>query len=117
MAKDKKIKGCVCPGCSRHCPMGQLRCKYGQKYFEKRQKQQAVQADCTQKADEDRRRCKWEKHVKEGGLAWKLLWAGRVGKKTLRRKKKTEAQVLSALTEPEKEQLGVLLDKIIETLG
>jgi len=25
----------VCPGCSKHCPMGSPRCKYGRKYFEK----------------------------------------------------------------------------------
>ena len=113
MAKDRD----VCPGCSRHCPMGQPRCKYGQKYFEKRQKQQAEQALRAQEEHPSGRHCKWEKYIKEGGLTWKLLWAGKKSKKALRRKKKTEMQLMSALTETEKEQLGVLLDKILETLG
>ena len=110
MAKGRKD---VCPGCSKHCSMNHVRCKYGQKYVEKIRE---ADADRHQ-APEDKHHYKWEKYVAQGGLAWKLLWVSSRGKKALRRKKLTEQQLLSALDEAELAQLNALLDKISDMLG
>ena len=101
----------VCPGCSRHCPMESVRCKYGRKYFGKMA--EAVSAQ----PSEDSPHYKWEKHVAQGGLAWKLLWVSSRSKKALRRKDLTEQALLSVLDETEQAQLEALLDKISGNLG
>ena len=108
-------KGCkdVCPGCSRHCSLDHVRCKYGQKYVEKIRKAEADGHPAT----EDKHHYKWEKYVAQGSLAWKLLWVSSRSKKALRRKKLTEQQLLNVLDEAEQAQLDALLDKISDMLG
>ena len=108
-------KGCkdVCPGCSRHCSLDHVRCKYGQKYVEKIRKAEADGHPAT----EDKHHYKWEKYVAQGRLAWKLLWVSSRRKKALRRKKLTEQQLLNVLDEAEQAQLDALLDKISDMLG
>ena len=101
-----------CPGCSRHCRLDHVRCKYGQKYVEKIQNAQARKAAGGEKTDAKKHAYKWEKYVLQGGLAWKLLWAARCSKRALRRSKMTEQTLLSVLDETEQAQLGALLDKL-----
>lgn len=106
----KQNQKAVCPGCSRHCSMDNVRCKYGQKYFEKTCAQQAA-ASAGEKDKRGRRR-KWEKHVEAGGTGWKLLWTAGCFKRALRSGKLTEAQMISGLNDEERAQLGLLLDRI-----
>lgn len=103
----------VCPGCSRHCSLNHVRCKYGQKYIEKIR---TPDADSHQ-TPEDNHHYKWEKYVAQGGLAWKLLWVSSRSKKALRRKKRTEQALLDALDEGEQAQLDALLEKLLDSLG
>ena len=103
----------VCPGCSRHCPLTHVRCKYGQKYIGKIRK---ADADSHQ-TPEGKHNYKWEKDVVQGGLAWKMLWVSCRGKKALRRKKLTEQELFAALNVDEKAQLNALLDQISQRLG
>lgn len=103
----------VCPGCSKHCSAGNVRCKYGQKYFEKR----AAEAVSEQKTKKVSKRRKWEKHVTCGGLVWKFLWLASQSKRALRQKDLTEQEWLSALDETERAQLDTLLTKISDRLG
>ena len=81
----KSNKQAVCPGCSRHCPMGAEHCKYGRRYF-------ARQAEA-----EPQQTYKWEKYVQKQGLVWQLLMTARKVKKALRSRKMTEEQLLAAL--------------------
>lgn len=100
----KKDKAPVCPGCSRHCPMGAPRCKYGVRYFaqleEKTEKKAAAPAH------------KWEKLVARDGLGWQVLSAGCAVKKTLRRGEATEEQIFAVLTPEEKTVLIEILKKL-----
>jgi len=100
----------VCPGCSKHCPMGSPRCKYGRKYFEKLAQEKEI-------PQEIRRHYKWEKLVHQGGLVWQLLWVASRSKKALRKKELTEHELLLALDNDELEQLQQLLEKISATIG
>lgn len=109
MAKGQKN---VCPGCSRHCSLEQVRCKYGRNYVEKMK-----QADAGHYEQENIRHYKWEKFVARGGPVWKLLWVGSRSKKALRRKSLTEQALLSVLDDAEQAQLETLLDKISGMLG
>lgn len=94
----------VCPGCSRHCSLSHVRCKYGQRYIEKLQ------------AHEDSKpRRKWEKHVTQGGLTWKLLFTASSIKKALRKKRITEEALLATLSSQERGQLLALLAKLEKT--
>lgn len=104
----------VCPGCSRHCPAGSVRCGYGRKYFEKKHK---AQADSEAQAEKRTKRYKWEKLVRQGGPAWQLLWVGSRSKRALRSKSLTEREMFAALDEAEQAQLLALLAKISDTLG
>ena len=110
MAKGRKD---VCPGCSRHCSLNHVRCKYGQKYIEKIRK---ADAD-SHHAPESKRHYKWEKLVAQGGLAWKLLWVSSRSKKALRRKQLTEQELLSALDDAAQAQLNAILDQLLDRLG
>ncbi|MBQ4089491.1 MAG: hypothetical protein IJC56_06395 [Clostridia bacterium] len=98
-----------CPGCGKHCPMANVKCKYGQRYFAK----QAEQAG----KNVEEKKYKWEKLVERGGLAWSLLAAGKKMKKRLKKKELTEAQLMMRLTEEERDQLSGLLNKLGTALG
>ena len=105
-----KEKPGVCPGCSRHCPLSHVRCKYGQKYAEKQRKAQAaVPADAKECKEKHR---KWEKHVTQGSTAWTLLLTGSQLKRALRKGQITERQIHLALSDEEQAQLRALLEKI-----
>ena len=104
----------TCPGCSRHCPAKHLRCKYGQKHFEKLRRAEEAKSLIVQA--EKKPRHKWEKHVTPDGLFWHLLWySGRI-KRALRKKKISEQQLLSTLTQQEQAQLDALLEKVTKIL-
>ena len=90
-----------CPGCGRHCPMDNVKCKYGMKYF----------ADRNTAADNEAKH-KWERFVEKDGLVWRLMMLGRCTKKALKKKKLTEAQLMERLTADDKEQLAGILDKL-----
>ena len=105
MAKQKKT---VCPGCSRHCTQDCVRCKYGQRYFEKKNAMETEQKS----APKERQR-KWEKHVSKGGLLWKLLFAGSQCKRALKKKGLTEQMILQVLNREEQAELDALLEKLI----
>jgi len=103
-----KAKADRCPGCSRHCCAAHVRCKYGQKYFQKQQ-----EADISfQKNQNDPHHYKWEKFVQQGSPLWMLLWVSCQSKKALRKENLTEQQLLSALSESEQDQLRTLLAKL-----
>jgi len=97
----KNNNGARCPGCGKHCPMDNVRCKYGMKYF----------ASQTAAAENETKH-KWEKFVEKGGLIWRLMMLGRGTKKALKKKKHTEAQLMDRLTADDKEQLAGILDKL-----
>ena len=109
-----KSKPNTCPGCSRHCSLDHVRCKYGQKYLEKMKKAQADNHSA-QKAAETHR-YKWEKHVKAAGSAWKLLYCGSRLKRALRKKTLTEEQLFSVLSDEERTQLDALLSKLLQRI-
>lgn len=98
----------TCPGCSRHCPLDHVRCKYGLRYIEKLQSKQ----EAADNSARDRRRHKWEKHVCRGSALWHLLVCAGRAKRALRKKRITEAQALSALSPNEQDQLIALLGRI-----
>ena len=109
MAKDKKIKGCVCPGCSRHCPIGTPKCKYGRNYFAKCQPcPKAAEHPCEAKSR------KWKESVKKGGLTHLLLKSAKSIKKGLKRGVLTEEALLSRLTPSEKESLEAIMKKLTD---
>ena len=110
MAKGRKD---VCPGCSRHCSLDHVRCQYGRKYVEEIRKAEEE----NHQPPEEAHRFKWEKYVAQGGLAWKMLWVSSRSKKALRRKERSEQQLMSALDEDERAQLNAMLDKISDMLG
>jgi len=89
----------TCPGCSRHCPMNRLHCKYGEKYFAKRQEKP-----------------KWAALVSEKGLLWQLLSTSKNVKKALKRKETTEEELLACLSGEEKDLLMETLQKISVSL-
>lgn len=101
----------VCPGCSRHCPLDHVRCKYGRKYVEKRGKEQEAAQSADEKSSRKTGR-KWEKHVTQGGTAWKLLLTARTLKRALRKEQITEAQLLGSLTPQDLAALDALLDHL-----
>ena len=96
----KKTKENTCPGCSHHCPLNAVRCKYGRTYVARLAEQ------------EPQHKHKWEAHVASGGLTWKLLTTSRRIKKALCRSQLTETALLGAVSEQEKELLLALLDKL-----
>ena len=106
------MKANRCPGCSRHCRLDHVRCKYGQKYLEKVQNAHEKKAAYDENKDAKKQRYKWEKYVLQGGLGWKLLWTAGCSKRALRSGRMTEQELLGALTESEQEQLSILLEKI-----
>lgn len=95
----KKHEIAVCPGCKRHCPLHDVRCKKGRAWAEKIQSVQ---------------KHKWEKHVSPGGTLWQLLWTGRRVKKALRREEASEEMLLHNLSEAEQVQLCALLARIFQ---
>ena len=104
-----KQENCAhCPGCSRHCPAYAVRCKYGQKYFEKHPPESP--APCSKKH-------KWEKHVTSGGLVWQLIAGSRNVKKALCREQITEETLLRQLTPEEQEALSRLLTRLSEPIS
>lgn len=107
----------VCPGCSRHCRESDVRCKFGHKHFERIQKKQAEEKPCEKKKESEKRRRKWEKHVQQGGLIWKLLLLGSRSKKALRKGKLTEMELLAALDQSEQAQLDALIEKLLRIAG
>lgn len=100
----KKKNENVCPGCSRHCPANAVRCKRGRAYFAERE------AAGPEKRPHGKH--KWEKRVSEGGLLWQLICFSRSAKKALCGKEIAEAQLLDALSEPERNQLWEILEKL-----
>jgi len=100
-----KNDGTRCPGCGKHCKLGQAGCGYGVKYFAK---QNANNTTAAKKDD----RYEWERFVEKGGLMWRLLTLGRNTKRALKKKTATEAQLMGALTAEEKEQLSDILKKL-----
>ena len=63
----------VCPGCKRHCPACAVKCKYGQKYFEKKA--------CAEKSNPlQKKKARWKKTVSEGSAIYLLISAGRSAK-------------------------------------
>ena len=95
----------VCPGCGRHCPLNQPRCKYGRAYQQKMEKK---------KADHSEKHYKWEKYTEKCGLAWKFFLAGRNMKKSLRNGMMTEDKIWEKLSREEMETLEKILIKINE---
>lgn len=93
MSKHKENR---CPGCSKHCPCGAVKCKYGRKYFKQHGQRPAR---------------KWESYVSAGGAAWQLLETARQMKKALKKGAAEEA-VLGALNEQERAQLCALLGRL-----
>lgn len=107
-----KEKTAVCPGCSRHCPLSHVRCKYGEKYIEKLQKAQSAAPDAAKEGGKNKKRRKWENYVAKDTTIWKLLWTGSLLKRSLRKGKITEQQIHLALSDEEEAQLCTLLEKI-----
>lgn len=102
----------VCPGCSRHCPLDHVRCKYGQKYIEK-QRRALEGAPGNQKQDSKKmRRRKWEKYAAKGSASWTLFETSSRLKRALRKETITERQIHLALSDEEQAQLRALLAKI-----
>jgi len=97
-----KNKQSHCPGCSRHCPMHAVRCKYGKNYFAKLESAQEKKAE----------KRSWKKSVAKGGLTWQFLRVSRKTKKDLKNSRLTEQQLLSRLSESEQAQLRNILDKL-----
>jgi len=93
-----------CPGCSRRCPMGWERCKYGKKHF-------AGLAQAKQSEQKKPEQKKWEKYVTSGSDAWKLLDTSRSVKKALKHGA-DENQLFSALDRQERAQLDSILPKL-----
>lgn len=107
-----KRKEDVCPGCSRHCPLSHVRCKYGEKYIEKLRRTQEAAPDAAKEGGKSRKRRKWEKHVSSDTTVWKLLWTDSLLKRALRKGKIIEQQIHLALSDEEEAQLRILLEKI-----
>lgn len=107
-----KQKTDVCPGCSRHCPLSHVRCKYGEKYIEKRRRDQQAAGQLLTKGEDGKPRRKWEKYVTQGSTFWKLLLTASRLKKALRKEQITEAQLLAALTPQDRAMLDALLDHV-----
>ena len=107
MAKDKKIKGCVCPGCSRHCPMGTARCKYGRNYFAKCRPCPKAQEQSSEASPR-----KWKKSIEKGGLTHLFMKTAKEIKKGLKRGVLSEEALLSRLNPTEKESLEAILNKL-----
>lgn len=105
----------VCPGCSRHCPLSHVRCKYGQKYVEKQRRAQDASPGNIKESNKKRR--KWEKYVTQDSTLWKLLFTGNRLKRALRKGQITERQIHLALSGEEQAQLRTLLEKITRMLG
>lgn len=107
-----KQKEDVCPGCSRHCPLSRVRCKYGEKHIEKLRKAQCAPPDAAKEGGKSRKRRKWESYVANDTTAWKLLWTGSLLKRSLRKGRITAQQIHLALNDEEEAQLCTLLEKI-----
>lgn len=91
----------TCPGCSRHCPMNHLHCKYGEKYFARQEAKQTS---------------KWTALVTEDGPLWQLLSTSKNVKKALKRKETTEEALFACLSNEEKYRLMETLQKISVSL-
>lgn len=100
----KKQKENRCPGCSRHCPAHEIRCKRGRIYFEKL----AAQG----RAGEKEKKYKWEEYVAPEGVMARLLKLAARSKRALRSGEVTEAQLMSALTGEEQDMLRAVLEKM-----
>lgn len=98
-----------CPGCSRHCMEGNVRCKYGRSYFEK---QKAASQNETKN-----RKYKWERYVEADGTVWKLLKLSAELKKALKDGSVTEKQMADRLTEEERRTMEEFLDRMSEAMG
>ena len=120
--KDKNTKKkAVCPGCSKHCPLSNPKCKYGQKYAAK-QKEKEEARKCTApetalgtvqcRKKHACKRKKWENYVQERGLAWKLIASGRKMKKILREGKTGEEALFAQLNEADRRVLEEILDNL-----
>lgn len=105
-----KQKNAVCPGCSRHCRWDCVRCKYGQRYFEKEKL-----AEIKHDSDVQGHRKKWEKYVQRGGTLWKFLMVSARCKRALRKEGLTEQMMLRALDQDEQMQLNMLLEKLVRS--
>jgi len=102
----------VCPGCHKHCKEGEVRCKYGCRYFEKLNSQKAARCPYSAKSCKH----KWEAYVTQNGAAWKLFTFSRQAKKALRDQAVTEAELFSVLNNDEKQILSGLLDRLAAKL-
>ena len=109
----KKRNENVCPGCSRHCPMNDVRCKRGARYFagigDMKMKSSDTKGDPPGKLTS--KKCKWERYVAEGNLLWQLLHISRHLKRLLR-SGIPEGRLLSVLNEEERDHLESILNKI-----
>ena len=90
----------VCPGCHKHCPLSQPRCKYGLAYAA-RQAQKAAAP-----------KHKWQRFAQPDGLAWTLFTTSKRAKKALCHARATEDQLFGDFTIQEKETFRQLLAKI-----
>ena len=92
----------TCPGCSRHCCVDALRCKYGCAYFAKMQESKQLPPQ----------KYKWEKHFVQGGVIWQILMVNRRMKKAVCKGKVTEDALLARLTQPEQQLICSQLTKL-----
>jgi len=98
MAKDRCGR---CPGCGKHCELTSPRCKYGRAYT----------AQCCAGKD-GKKAPRWAAYAPEGGLAWRLLDLSRRLKRSLRKARCTEPQLLAALTPQELALLDAIFTKL-----
>ena len=90
-----------CPGCSRHCSMQNVRCKYGRKHFA-----------ALEEAAKEKPKYEWEKYVSRDGLAHRLLLVTRKTRKALCKGSLSEAELISAFSEGERIVLKSILAKM-----
>ena len=105
--KNEKIP--VCPGCKRHCPLSNVRCKYGRNYIEKMMTED-------KKRHDHKHGHKWDKFVSEGSMLCSLLITARAVKHSLRDKTADEAKLTYGITEEEMSVFTAVLKKIEENI-
>ncbi len=102
--KNEKVS--VCPGCKKHCPLSNVRCKYGRNYIEK------MEISAKKKKEEKTNRHKWEKYVSDSGMLHELLSASGRIKRALRDGKTDEPALIGNITAEEQEAFEAVLKKL-----
>jgi len=103
----KDMNKAVCPGCGKHCPLTNVRCKYGRNYIEKLEKKAAARPSSAEAHGH-----KWEKHAAPGSALHGFLSAASLAKRALRDEKLTAEAFEKALTPVELTALAALMEKI-----